>query len=102
LHLHISTCAKYATDRNCLLRDPRGQAFPLQLIFVGSLARLIFRTIFIKPEKAKRTTKIQNQDEKILEEMISRIISSHKDWKRLLIFFIFFSYLSYIILSFIF
>jgi len=34
---------------------------------VGSLARLIFRTIFIKPEKAKSTTKIQNQDEKILE-----------------------------------
>ena len=43
-------------------------AFPLQLIFVGPLARLIFRTIFIKPEKAKSTTDVQNEDEKILEE----------------------------------
>ena len=42
------------------------------------------------------------EQKEFLEEMISRIISSHKDWKRLLIFFIFFSYLSYIILSFIF
>lgn len=43
-------------------------AFPLQLIFVGPLARLIFRTIFIKPKKAKSTTEIQNEDEEILEE----------------------------------
>ena len=43
-------------------------AFPLQLIFVGPLARLIFRTIFIKPKKAQSTTEIQNEDEKILEE----------------------------------
>ena len=43
-------------------------AFLLQLIFVGPFARLIFRTIFIKPEKAKSTTNVQNEDEKILEE----------------------------------
>lgn len=43
-------------------------AFPLQLIFVGPLARLMFRTIFIKPEKAKSTTDVQNKDKKILEE----------------------------------
>lgn len=43
-------------------------AFPLQLIFVGPLARLIFKTIFIKPEKVKSSTEIQNEDEEILEE----------------------------------
>lgn len=43
-------------------------AFPLQLIFVGPLARLIFRTIFIKPKKVKNSTEIQNEDAEILEE----------------------------------
>jgi hypothetical protein len=43
-------------------------AFPLQLIIVGPLARFIFRSIFIKPKKAKTTSDIQDEDEKILEK----------------------------------
>ena len=41
-------------------------AFPLQLIFVGPLARLIFRTLFINHKKEKSTNEIQNDDEKIV------------------------------------
>lgn len=41
-------------------------AFPLQLIFVGPLARLIFRTLFINHKKEKNTNEIQNDDEKIV------------------------------------
>ena len=43
-------------------------AFPLHLIMVGSLARLIFRTLFIKRRAIKSTVEIQNEDEQILEE----------------------------------
>ena len=43
-------------------------AFPLQLIMVGSLARLIFRTLSIKRRAIKSTVEIQNEDEQILEE----------------------------------
>ena len=41
-------------------------AFPLQLIIVGPLARLIFRTLFIRNKKARSTNEIQNQDETIM------------------------------------
>ena len=41
-------------------------AFPLQLIFVGPLARLTFRTLFINHKKEKSTNEIQNDDEKIV------------------------------------
>ena len=41
-------------------------AFPLQLIFVGPLARLIFRTLFINHKKEKSANEIQNDDEKIV------------------------------------
>lgn len=43
-------------------------AFPLQLIIVGPLARLIFRTLFIKRGVIKSTVEIQNEDKQILEE----------------------------------
>lgn len=43
-------------------------AFPLQLIIVGPLARLIFRTLFIKQRKIKSTSEIQNMDDKIIEK----------------------------------
>lgn len=43
-------------------------AFPLQLIIVGPLARLIFRKIFMKRTKAKCTNDIQNEDEQIVEK----------------------------------
>ncbi len=43
-------------------------AFPLQLIIVGPLARLIFRTLFIKHGKVKCTNEIQNEDEQIIED----------------------------------
>lgn len=42
-------------------------AFPLQLIIVGPLARLIFRTLFLKQKSGKCTNEIQNEDEKIVE-----------------------------------
>jgi len=42
-------------------------ALPLQLIIVGPLARLIFRTIFIKHKKVKSTDEIQEEDEQIVE-----------------------------------
>lgn len=42
-------------------------AFPLQLIIVGSLARLIFRTLFIRNKHKRSSTEIQNEDEKIIE-----------------------------------
>lgn len=42
-------------------------AFPLQLIIVGPLARLIFRTLFIKHTKDKCTNEIQNEDAQIVE-----------------------------------
>lgn len=43
-------------------------AFPLQLIIVGPLARLIFRTLFLKPKKPKTTNEIQNEDARIMKE----------------------------------
>ena len=43
-------------------------AFPLQLIIVGPLARLIFRILFIKHGKADNTNEIQNEDEQIVEK----------------------------------
>lgn len=43
-------------------------AFPLQLIIVGSLARLIFRTLFINHKKAESTNEIQHEDEQIVEK----------------------------------
>ena len=43
-------------------------AFPLQLIIVGPLARLIFRTLFIKHGKADNTNEIQHEDEQIVEK----------------------------------
>lgn len=43
-------------------------AFPLQLIIVGPLARLIFQQLFIKRTKAKGTNEIQNEDEQIVEK----------------------------------
>lgn len=42
-------------------------AFPLQLIIVGPLARLIFRTLFIGNKHKRSSTEIQNEDEKIIE-----------------------------------
>lgn len=43
-------------------------AFPLQLIIVGPLARMIFRQLFIKRTKAKGTNEIQNEDEQLVEK----------------------------------
>ena len=43
-------------------------AFPLQLIMVGSITRLIFRTLFIKRRAVKTTVAIQNEDAQIIEE----------------------------------
>ena len=40
-------------------------AFPLQLIFVGPLARFIFRMLFISRKKEKNMAEIQNDDEQI-------------------------------------
>lgn len=37
-------------------------AFPLQLIIVGPLARLIFRSIFFKRKKGQDSNRIQNED----------------------------------------
>lgn len=42
-------------------------AYPLQLILVGLLARLIFRTLFIKNKQAKSTNEIQKEDEQIVK-----------------------------------
>lgn len=42
-------------------------AFPLQLIIAGPLARLIFRTIFIKNKNRKCTNGIQNENAQIAE-----------------------------------
>lgn len=43
-------------------------ALPLQLIIVGPLARLIFRTLFIKHKRSKSTNDIQNNDEQIVRK----------------------------------
>lgn len=43
-------------------------AFPLQLIIVGPLARLIFRKIYMKRTKGKCTNEIQKEDEQIVEK----------------------------------
>ena len=43
-------------------------AFPLQLIFVGPLARLLFRTLFIKCKSGKSTNEIQNENAEIVEK----------------------------------
>ena len=43
-------------------------AFPLQLIIVGPLARLIFRTLFVNRKKETSMAEIQEDDEQILEE----------------------------------
>lgn len=47
-------------------------AFPLQLIIVGPLARLIFRTIFLKhgTETDASEIEIRNEDEEIIEEIM--------------------------------
>ena len=45
-------------------------AFPLQLIFVGPLARFIFRMLFISRKKEKNMAEIQNNDEQILDEVM--------------------------------
>lgn len=45
-------------------------AFPLQLIFVGPLARFIFRMLFISRKKEKNMAEIQNDDEQILDEVM--------------------------------
>ena len=45
-------------------------AFPLQLIIVGPLARLIFRTLFIKRKKVKSTSEIQNEDAEIVKKTV--------------------------------
>lgn len=42
-------------------------AYPLQLILVGPLARLIFRTLLIKNKQAKSTNEIQKEDEQIVK-----------------------------------
>ena len=42
-------------------------AFPLQLILVGPLARLIFRTLFIKNNRAGSTNEIQKEYEQIVK-----------------------------------
>ena len=43
-------------------------ALPLQLIFVGPLARWIFRSIFIKGKKNKTTGDFQNEAEEIAQK----------------------------------
>lgn len=45
-------------------------AFPLQLIFVGPLARFIFRMLFTSRKKEKNMAEIQNDDEQILDEVM--------------------------------
>ena len=47
-------------------------AFPLQLIIVGPLARLIFRTIFLRHrnEAGAGEIEIRNEDEEIIEEIM--------------------------------
>ena len=45
-------------------------ALPLQLFIVGPLARLIFRTIFLKEKSRKDTNKIQQE----AEEIVSRTV----------------------------
>lgn len=45
-------------------------AFPLQLILVGPLARLIFRTLFLKHKNNKSTNEIQNEDEEIIKKTL--------------------------------
>lgn len=45
-------------------------ALPLQLIIVGPLARLIFRSLFIKHKSEKGTNKIQNEDEQIVKNVM--------------------------------
>lgn len=42
-------------------------AFPLQLILVGPLARLVFRTLFIKNKRAGSTNEIQKEYEQIVK-----------------------------------
>lgn len=43
-------------------------AFPLQLVIVGPIARLIFRTLFLNRKKEKSTNEIQNEDQQIFEK----------------------------------
>ena len=43
-------------------------ALPLQLFIVGPLARLIFRSIFLKGRSRKDTNEIQAEDEEIAEQ----------------------------------
>lgn len=45
-------------------------AMPLQLIIVGPLARLIFRSIFLRNEKKHTTNEIQEVDEKIIDRTV--------------------------------
>lgn len=45
-------------------------AFPLQLILVGPLARLIFRTLFLGRKKNAGTNDIQNEDDVIVKKVM--------------------------------
>lgn len=45
-------------------------ALPIQLIIVGPLARLIFRSIFLRKEKKHTTNEIQEVDEKIIDRTV--------------------------------
>ena len=42
-------------------------AFPVQLIFIGPLARLIFPIVFIKCKRPESTKEIQEEEEEIIE-----------------------------------
>lgn len=43
-------------------------AFPLQLIIVGPVARLIFRSLFIRTKKGEGSNRIQDEDEQTVEK----------------------------------
>ena len=45
-------------------------ALPIQLFVVGPLARLIFRSIFLRDNKSKSTNAIQQKDEEIIRKTI--------------------------------
>ena len=45
-------------------------ALPIQLFVVGPLARLIFRSIFLRGDKSKSTNAIQQKDEEIIRKTI--------------------------------
>ena len=45
-------------------------ALPLQLFLAGPLARFIFRSVFLKAEKPKTLSEVQQVDEEILEKTV--------------------------------